>query len=147
MKYLSTKTWGHEVGLSCAFRQWRAQSHCHLLHGYAIAVKVVFGADELNDKNWVYDFGNTKWIKEALQYYFDHTVLIAEDDPQLSVFQKLDSMKLVNLRVLEDVGCEAFAEFIYNSIQSNVNRETNGRVKVMSVEVMEHGANSAVFNG
>ena len=33
----STKTYGHEEGLSCCFRQWRAtHSHCRLLHGYAL---------------------------------------------------------------------------------------------------------------
>ncbi|SVB70610.1 uncharacterized protein METZ01_LOCUS223464, partial [marine metagenome] len=27
--YQSTKTYGNEVGLSCCFRQWRADSHCN----------------------------------------------------------------------------------------------------------------------
>lgn len=31
MTYVSTKTYGHEVGLSATFRQWRASSHCRLL--------------------------------------------------------------------------------------------------------------------
>ena len=34
--YRSSKTYGHEIGLSAAFRQWRAQSHCRLIHGYAL---------------------------------------------------------------------------------------------------------------
>ena len=31
--FLSTKTYGHDLGLSAAFRQWRAESHCRLIHG------------------------------------------------------------------------------------------------------------------
>lgn len=31
--YQSTKTYGHDRGFSCAFRQWRADSHCRLIHG------------------------------------------------------------------------------------------------------------------
>ena len=34
--YRSTKTYGNERGLSCAFRQWRADSHCNLIHGYSL---------------------------------------------------------------------------------------------------------------
>ena len=36
MPYLSTKTYGHNIGLACVFRQPNADhSHCHLLHGYS----------------------------------------------------------------------------------------------------------------
>lgn len=40
--YRSTKTYGHNAGLSCAFRQWKANSHCKYLHGYALSFKFVF---------------------------------------------------------------------------------------------------------
>lgn len=48
MTYKSTKLYGHEIGLSAAFRQWRAESHCRFLHGYALAVRFEFEADELD---------------------------------------------------------------------------------------------------
>ncbi len=42
-KYLSTKTYGNDRGLSCCFRQWRStHSHCSLLHGYSIGIKLIF---------------------------------------------------------------------------------------------------------
>ena len=57
--FFSTKTYGHETGLSCAFRQPNAtHSHCSLLHGYALSFKFVFGAQELDNKNWAVDFGD-----------------------------------------------------------------------------------------
>ena len=55
--FRSTKTYGHEMGFSCAFRQHRADSHCRLVHGYALAFHFEFEATELDVRNWVVDFG------------------------------------------------------------------------------------------
>ena len=66
MKYRVTKTYGNERGLSCAFRQWRADSHCNLIHGYSLGFRFVFEAAQLDDRNWVYDFGNLGFVKEFL---------------------------------------------------------------------------------
>ena len=57
-KYFSTKTYGHNIGLACVFRQPNADhSHCHLLHGYSLQFRFTFGCDELDNKNWAVDFG------------------------------------------------------------------------------------------
>ena len=46
-KFYSTKTYGNDKGLSCCFRQWGAtHSHCSLLHGYSIGIKIVFECAE-----------------------------------------------------------------------------------------------------
>lgn len=90
--FLSTKEYGHEIGLSACFRQWRAESHCRLLHGYALAVKFTFGAQEVDVRNWVVDFGSMKSLKQMLQDTFDHTLLVAEDDPKLEVLKQLERM-------------------------------------------------------
>ena len=50
MRYVSTKI--IPMG-STAFRQWRADSHCKLIHGYRLQCKLWFTADELDDKNWI----------------------------------------------------------------------------------------------
>ena len=72
MKHQSTKTYGTDRGFSCAFRQPKAtHSHCSLIHGYSLGFKFTFEADYLDDKNWVYDFGNCKWIKKYLEDNFD----------------------------------------------------------------------------
>jgi hypothetical protein len=47
MTYQVTKTYGHELGLSCVFRQHRANTHCKHLHGYALAFDIVFEAKHL----------------------------------------------------------------------------------------------------
>ena len=147
MSFLSSKTYNHNVGLSCTFRQWRAkESHCQYLHGYALSVRVNFKGD-LDDRNWVYDFGDLKDFKKFLQDTFDHKTVIAQDDPELEFFKQLDEKKLIQLVVIPAVGCEKFAEYIWNNINPIVTTKTNNRVRVLSVEVREHGANSAIYMG
>lgn len=144
--YISTKTFGHEVGLSAAFRQWKAESHCRFLHGYALAVKFVFEAQELDHRNWVVDFGSLKGLKSWLEDTFDHKTLVAEDDPQMDYFNALDAQGIIQMVVVPATGCEKFAEMIFECTE--VWLKDNGyapRVRLLSVEVREHGANSAIY--
>lgn len=148
MTYRSTKTYGHEIGLSCAFRQWRAESHCRLIHGYALAVRLEFEADELDHRNWVVDFGSLKPIKQFLQDQFDHTLLVAADDPHIETFVMLDKHGLANVQVVNNTGCEAFAELIFREVTNWLYvKNYSPRVRLHSVEVSEHGANSAIYTG
>lgn len=145
--YQSTKTYGHEIGLSACFRQWRAESHCKLLHGYALAVRFVFESTELDIRNWVVDFGSLKSLKGWLENTFDHTMLVAEDDPLLQRFRDLESIGACRLVVVPATGCESFAELIYGATE--IWLKDNGyapRVRLCSVEVKEHGANSAIYS-
>lgn len=146
MMYQSTKTYGHEVGLSCTFRQYGAESHCQYLHGYALSVKLTFAAFDLDERNWVVDFGSLKPIKAWLASTFDHTTLIAEDDPQRRAFAIMHEQGLIQLRIVPKVGCEGFAEYISQHILLWLkDQRLSPRVWLVSVEVREHGANSALY--
>jgi 6-pyruvoyltetrahydropterin/6-carboxytetrahydropterin synthase len=141
---VSTKRYGHEIGLSACFRQWRADSHCRFLHGYALAVKFEFEADELDHRNWVVDFGSLKSLKGWLEDTFDHKTLVATDDPERETFRAMEVAGLVQIVEVEATGCEAFASMIAGA--ADVWLLDNGyspRVRLRSVEVMEHGSNSA----
>lgn len=176
-KYQSTKTWGNDRGLSCTFRQWRStHSHCSLLHGYSIGVRVVFESETLDDRNWVMDFGGLKAFKAWLDHMFDHTTILAHDDPELKRFQELAKLGLqdqggvLDLRTVPGVGCEKFAELAASELQiilaqAQANQDyqlthnqtgellqvfrtrypVNPDVRLVSVEVFEHGANSAIY--
>lgn len=146
-KYYSTKTFGNDRGLSCAFRQWRATSHCNQIHGYSLGFRFIFESATLDERNWVYDFGDTKWIKEYLDEAFDHTTAAAKDDPYLSSFKQMDKDGICTLRIMDNVGCEAFAQMTYLDVAPRVEHNTNGRVRLKSVEVFEHGSNSAIYEG
>lgn len=144
--YRSTKTFTHEAGLSACFRQWRAESHCRLLHGYALAVRFEFAAKELDVRNWVVDFGSMKSLRGWLEDTFDHTLLVAQDDPQLKHLRTLHDLGLARVVEVPATGCEAFAELIFQATE--IWLQDNGytpRCKLHSVEVREHGGNSAIY--
>ena len=149
MRYQSTKTFGHDLGISCAFRQWRAtHSHCSKIHGYALSVTMVFEANTLDDRNWVMDFGGFKQIKQEIMDTFDHKLVVAADDPMLDTFKNLHALGVADVVILPKVGCEAFAQFIAQAmVEPMIKKGFSDRVKLVSVEVREHGANSAVFFG
>lgn len=151
MKFQSTKIFD---GYSTVFRQWKAEgTHCRFLHGYGISFKIIFEGD-LDERNWVWDFGGMKRAKntidgmppkEWMDYMFDHTFLVAEDDPFLESFKKMDEAGVAQVRVLPATGAEQFAKFIYDKTSEFIKIETEGRVRVVSVEFNEHGKNSAIY--
>lgn len=150
VEYFSTKTYNHSVGLSACFRQWRAESHCKFLHGYALKVQFVFRAKQLDERNWAVDFGSLKSLKGWLEDTFDHKTVVAEDDPELETFKFLHDKGLIQLRVLPSCGCEKFAEAIFR--YAEIWLYDNGysydhRVELVSVEVSEHEGNSAIVKG
>ena len=134
------------TGYSTCFRQWRADSHCQFLHGYGLEFEVTF-AGKLDDRNWVMDFGSFKGngLKKELDLWFDHTTIVAEDDPHLSDFVELEKKKLIQLRTMVNVGCESFANFVHWKTTNIVSRETDGRVRVVKVTCHETQNNSATY--
>ena len=150
-KFQSTKVFD---GYSCVFRQWRAEgTHCRFLHGYGVSFKVWFEGD-LDERNWVWDFGGIKRAKGTIDgmnpkawmdYMFDHTMFVAEDDPFIESFKLMDKAGAAQIRILPQVGAEKFAEFIFSKLNNFVQEETDGRVKVVRVEFFEHERNSAIY--
>lgn len=150
-KYQSSKVFD---GFSTVFRQHKAEgTHCRYLHGYGISFKVYFEG-ELDERNWVWDFGGMKRAqttidkmnpKEWMDYMFDHTVIIAEDDPSLSEFENLHNKGLIQLRVIPATGAEQFAAYLFKKLDDFVQEETRGRVKVVKIKFMEHGKNAAYY--
>lgn len=150
-KFTSTKLFD---GYSTCFRQWRAEdTHCKYLHGYALSFRVWFEGD-LDHRNWVWDFGGMKRSKnkingmspkEYFAWLLDHTVVIANDDPELDTFRLMDAQGIIQLRIIDDTGCEKFAEFLHGVINRFLNKETDGRVRASKIEVYEHERNSASY--
>jgi 6-pyruvoyltetrahydropterin/6-carboxytetrahydropterin synthase len=150
-KFQSTKLFD---GFSCVFRQWKAEgTHCRFLHGYGVSFRVWFEG-ELDERNWVWDFGGMKRAKgtiddknpkEWMDYMFDHTTVIAKDDPGIGGFKTMDQLGIIQLRILPAVGAEQFAKYIFEKLNTFVQEETSGRVKVVRVEFMENNKNTAIY--
>ena len=146
MAFYSTKTYGHNIGLSSVFRLPIADhSHCHLLHGYSLQFRFTFGCDELDNKNWAVDFGGLKPLKAWLEDHFDHKLALDKNDPHLEKFKELEAMDLAEIRIFDGVGAEKFAEHAFNFADKLIREKTNNRCYVVEVECAEHGANSAIY--
>ena len=150
-KFQSSKVFD---GFSTVCRQWKAETtHCRFVHGYGISFKVYFEGD-LDERNWVWDFGGMKRAKtqidgkspkEWMDYMFDHTLIVAEDDPFIKAFQQMEEAGVAQVRIIPATGAEKFAEYIYNKLNKFVDTETEGRVRVTKVKFMEHGKNAACY--
>ena len=150
-KFQSTKLFD---GFSTVFRQWKAEgTHCRFLHGYGVSFRVWFEG-ELDERNWVFDFGGMKRAKGNIDgmnpkawmdYMFDHTTIVATDDPGIGGFRTMNELGIIQLRELEAVGAEQFAKYIYDKLNIFVQEETNSRVSVVRVEFMEHAKNTAIY--
>ena len=142
-QFFASKKYGHERGLSAAFRQWRASSHCRFMHGYSFEFEFEFGTNKLDENNWVVDFGSLKGLEAWLRQTFDHKTLVATDDPEYSYYEKMHQKGIINMVSVDSTGCEMFAKMAMEFSSDLIVKLYGGRCWVESVTVREHGANSA----
>jgi|TARA_R110002124_G_scaffold82658_2_gene216686 6-pyruvoyltetrahydropterin/6-carboxytetrahydropterin synthase len=145
--YISTKTYKH-LG-PVAYRQWRADSHCNMIHGYALSFHFEFESETLDARNWVMDYGGLRPLKEKLEEWFDHTFLLAQDDPEYDLLKTLGDMKVAKIVEVEKTGCEGLASFIYEYINTIFLQEygEDKRIWCCKVEVRETDSNMAMKVG
>ena len=146
-KYISTKTYKQIAPV--AYRQWKADSHCNLVHGYALSFHFEFESDTLDVRNWVMDFGGLKPLKSSLEDWFDHTLLVAQDDPMRDHLLELGRLKLAKITEVEKTGCEGIADFLYEYINTIFlpSYGEKDRIWCSRVEVRETDANMAMRVG
>lgn len=145
-RYYTTKTYGHDLGLSACFRQWRAESHCHRFHGYPLSFAFKFGTRVLDSNGWGIDYGNLKPIKSMLQEMFDHNLLVALDDPLLDHYKQLEAIGAAQITYVPNVSGESLARLVFFETEEwLVNTGLSPRVWVQSVTCSEHEANSATY--
>ncbi len=144
--YVSTKRYDHDRGYSIAYRQHLADSHCRFIHGYYLEYEVEFESETHDVRTGVCDFGGCSTLKDFLDEHFDHTLLVAQDDPMLDHIKELGIMGLAQVREVEKTGCEGLAELLFEWI-NEIWIEDNGykpRVFCRSVRVWETPGNSAM---
>jgi 6-pyruvoyltetrahydropterin/6-carboxytetrahydropterin synthase len=149
MKYISTKYY-NQLG-PVAYRQWRAESHCNKIHGYALSFYFEFESDTLDVRNWVIDFGSLKPLKDRLEDWFDHTLLVADDDPMRKELYNLGRLKLAKVVAVEKTGCEGISDWLYEYINTiflpSFGADVAERIWCSRVEVRETDANMAMRVG
>lgn len=146
-KFTSTKEYKQIA--PCAYRQWKAQSHCNQIHGYSFSFKFEFSTNELDAYNWCVDYGSLRPLKDLIEEWFDHTLLVAEDDPMKDELVRLGDLGLAKITFVEKTGCEGLADFLYNYINTCFLKDYGygDRVWCTKVEVRETDSNMAYRSG
>lgn len=130
------------TGFSCAHRQWKADSHCSFVHGYDRSFTFWIEADELDSNGWVFDFGGFRLVRKALEDQFDHTLVLASDDPSLDAFRLLHADGVVNLKIMDHPGMEGAASWVFSKAGIMVSQQTAGRATLVGVEARENDRNA-----
>ena len=146
MAYKSTKKLGP---ISVGHRQWKDQGHCAWVHGYGRYIQFTFEG-ELDHRQWVMDFGDQRDVKQWLEDQWDHRLLLASDDPHISDFEKMHELGTMNINIMDVTkgwgpGIEASCKFVFDHVSPLIDKKTEGRVKLVQVEIWEHERNSAVY--
>jgi 6-pyruvoyltetrahydropterin/6-carboxytetrahydropterin synthase len=149
-KYTSTKEYIDEFPV--AYRQWRADSHCRWIHGYSFSIKFYFGTNDLDVRNWAADYGGLKELKGMLKEYFDHRLLVSEDDPNLDWYKEAEKRDMAKLTILPKLGCEGLADMLYKYVNGVYIPDLWGpgeaeRLWCYRVEVRETQSNMAYREG
>ena len=115
-------------------------------------MKFYFGTDNLDARNWAADYGGLKELKQVLEDQFDHTTLVAEDDPELEFYKEMERRKLAKLTILPRLGCEALADQLYKYVNGVYIPDYWGkgeaeRLWCYRVEVRETQSNMAFREG
>lgn len=152
MNYKWTSTKEYHQAFPCAYRQYKADSHCNLIHGYAFTMKFFFGTNDLDARNWAADYGGLRDLKGILEDQFDHTTLVAEDDPHLDWYQEAERRGIMKTTVLPRLGCEGLADMLYKYVNGVYVPDMWGpseaeRLWCYRVEVRETQSNMAFREG
>lgn len=149
-KYTSTKE--YIDAFPVAYRQWRADTFCKILHGYSFSIKFYFGCNDLDVRNWCVDYGSLKSLKENLEEWYDHKLLVSADDPHLDWYKEAEKRGIAKLTILPNLGCEALADMLYKYVNGVFIPDTYGtgeadRIWCYRVEVRETQSNMAFREG
>jgi len=144
--YLATKTYAHNDGLSCCYRQWRATDNRARLHGYNLSIKMVFECHHLDDSFQTVDLATIAPIDDWVRNQFHNTTLIAADDPELDTFRALADKGVIDLRIVEATTVEKFAASLL--VFAKQWMESTGlltRATIRSVECSEHDGLTGLY--
>lgn len=132
--------------LPCCHRSWAHQGKCAYLHGYERSFLIEFACLHLEpNTDFVVDFGDLKEVRRLLQRQFDHTTLVAENDPERELLTLLDQRGVIDLRIMTSTGMEGAARWVLHHADRVVRERTQDRVRVVWVEARESRKNAVTL--
>jgi len=134
MSALAEKTFDD---LTCAFRHWRGDHRLASVHGYALAItlRVRTTRNEAGTAGLV-DFSKFGPIKQLLQNQFDHTLIVANDDPEAATFVEFAERTGTRVRLMPSVALDGIAAWVIEHCDSAVT-ELDPFLQLVGVRVQE----------
>ena len=127
-----------------AHRQHMHGDHCAFIHGHNWSITLTFACREVDINGFVIDFGKLKYIKNWIDEHLDHACLFNENDPEAR--QMLNhSENLFKVYTLPNCSCEGIAQHLHKIFDKMVRLETDNRVWITTVEIIEDAKNSAIY--
>jgi hypothetical protein len=124
--------------LPCCHRSWANQGKRFFLHGYERTFEIEFACAETEpDTGLVVECSSVVEVRAALRYQFDHTTLIAQDDPQRDLFEMLAERGVIDLRIMDNTGMDGSAAWAFDAAERIIGLATGGRVWVSRIEARE----------
>ena len=108
-----------------------------------------FETEDLDARDWVMDFGGLRPLKAKLEEWFDHTLLVAKDDPEKELLVSLGKKGIAKIVEVDQTSCEGIAAFLYEYINTIFLKEygEQHRIWCSKVEVREKESNMAMKVG
>lgn len=142
--FTSTKTFSN---FPCAHRQYRHDGNCHLIHGYSRSFRFVFGIQAFSKEGFAVDYGDLDELKAHLDFMYDHTLVLDENDPFMDTFRELESQGVCMIRTQPlGPGMEGTAHYLCMWTDEWLRKRTKGRCWVISVEARENDKNSSLYH-
>lgn len=142
--FTSTKSY---YNYPCAHRQYRHDGNCAKIHGYSRSFHFVFGAKTMTKEGFVVDYGDLDELKHHLDYMYDHTLVLDEEDPFMETFRQLEAAGVCDIRTHPlGPGMEGTAHYLVEWTDEWLINKTKGRAWVISVEARENDKNSSIYN-
>lgn len=126
-----------------AHRASAHSGHCRFIHGHNWSFEFEFVAVERDACGFVVDFGGLKDLKNWLDAYFDHKLVLSDTDPLLPELSAAQSLTGDEVTVVLDCSCEGIAKLVLEKASRIITGLTNGRARVKRVTVQEDSKNSA----
>jgi 6-pyruvoyltetrahydropterin/6-carboxytetrahydropterin synthase len=141
--FTSTKTFDN---YPCAHRQYRHDGNCSLIHGYSRSFHFIFGVQAFTKEGFAVDYGDLDWLKAHLEYMYDHTLVLDENDPYMETFKELERSGVCRVRTQPlGPGMEGTAQYLCEWTDKELREKTKGRAWVISVEARENNKNSSIY--
>jgi len=119
---------------------------CSNLHGHSYVVKVSIWVEDMkqmSNLNMVIDFGKLKVFQKQLDEFFDHSLILHEDDPLYDII-KPHVCKIMKMPNKLDVTAENMAFLFANSI-NEICKEFNVNSGQIQVDVAETVGNDGHY--